>query len=900
MKKCQHTEEALKKGSRLGPYEIQQTLGQGGMGEVYRARDTRLDRTVAMKVLRSGVCASEQERQRFEREARAVSSLSHPHICVVHDVGRENGIDYLVMEYLEGETLTEKLARGAIPVQSALHYSIQIADALALAHRQGVIHRDLKPGNIMITKSGVKLLDFGLAKMHQAAAGAEANPLLTMPLALTAEGTVVGTLQYMSPEQAEGKEADARSDIFSLGTLIYEMVTGRKAFDGSSAASVLGKILETDPPPVSALQPLAPLSLDRLVRNCLEKAPDQRWQTAHDVKLELQSISEASTGPGGLFIPAARPGRPDALKLALLATILLLGLGAALLAVFPYFSQAVEEPAMMRFSFEPPANFVLAAWNEPVISPDGRHIAFSVGIPGADPVIWIRPIESSSARPLPGTEGAHGLFWSPDSGSIAYYSFRDQQLKRVDVKGGLVRSISAIQELPVIGGSWGAEDILLFKPASYGPLYQVAARGGQAEALTVLNQARGEREHFWPQFLSDNRRFMFSILSDQPENSGLYVASIDSPHERTRITPEMGRAHYASPGFLLFSRQNTLLAQRFDAKRLRISGDPVPLVGGVDFWGVPAGGMGSFSVSQNGILVYLPAIDSDTQLVWVDRTGSRQGEVGEPARYGQIALSPDERRLAVELQDDGGASDIWVIDLARGITSRITFDPASDMDPVWSPDGREIVFSSSRSGKKDLFRKRVGGHEAEMLVLESQDDKVPESWSRDGRFLLYLSGPVSKRAFWALPMTAEASAAPLEIMRGDFMLDECQISPDGEWIAYVSNVSGQAEVYIEPFRAPGERIQVSPSGGGQPKWRADGRELFYAKSDGTIMAAAAIQAREHLEVGLPQPLFKMGPALPDYDDYAPSLDGQRFLIKVPVNEATTNIQLVINWTSLLR
>jgi eukaryotic-like serine/threonine-protein kinase len=897
MKKCEHMEEALKKGSRLGPYEIQQTLGRGGMGEVYRAKDGRLDRVVAIKVLHSGVCASEQERQRFEREARAVSRLSHPHICVVYDVGRENGIDYLVMEYLEGETLTERLERSAIPVRLALEYSAQIADALALAHRQGVVHRDLKPGNIMITKSGVKLLDFGLAKLHQAAAGGEPNSLLTKPLALTVEGTVVGTLQHMSPEQAEGKEADARSDIFSLGTLIYEMVTGKKAFDGGSAASVLAKILETDPPPVSTLQPVAPAALDRLVTNCLAKEPDDRWQTAHDVKLELQSILETG-GAGGGAIPSPYRKR-DTVKLALLALVALLGIGAAFLLILPYFAQAAEDPAVMRFSFDPPANTILASWDEPEVSPDGRYVAFSAGLPGSENVIWVRPIDSSGARQLAGTEGAHGLFWSPDSGSIAFFCFRDLQLKRVDVKGGLIRTIAPLQASQVIGGSWNADDIILFKPGPYGPLYQVSAKGGEPEAVTTLDQSRGEFEHLWPYFLPDNRQFLHAIVSEKPENSGVYVGSLDSPEQRVRILAEPGRIQYASPGFLLFARQNALLAQRFDAGRLRLRGDPVPLVGGVDFWTAPPGWMGRFSVSQKGLLAYLPEVNADIQLVWVDRSGRRSAEVGQPARYGQIALSPDERRVAVELHDMSGGSDIWLIDIMRGVGSRFTFGSGIDLDPVWSPDGREIVFSSMRNGRKDLFRKRVAGHEPETLLVSSQEDKVPESWSMDGQFLLYLSGPNWSRVFWTLPVSGVQSAVPSELMKGEFMLDEAQISPDGRWLAYVSNVSGQAEIYIEPFGKGGEKVQVSPNGGGQPKWRADGRELFYATSDGTIMAVA-VKSRESLEVGLPQPLFKIGPVLPDYDDYAPSRDGSRFLIKVPVSEETPSIQLVVNWASLLK
>ena len=886
----------LRKGSKLGPYEIQESVGRGGMGEVYRAVDVRLNRTVAVKVLSPLGGEYEELRQRFEREAHAISSLSHPNICVLYDVGRQDETDYLVMEYVEGESLAQRLTRGPLPIALALDYARQMAEALTAAHRQGIIHRDLKPGNVMITKSGVKLLDFGLAKMRAAeSAAVELTALPTERMSLTGKGSILGTFQYMAPEQLEGKEADARTDIFAFGLVIYEMVTGRRAFDGKSQASLIAKILETDPTPITTTQPLAPAGLDRLVKNCLAKDPEKRWQTAHDVLLELQGIAEGSSQPG-VPVPTTRGRKTRTTRaVAILSIIVLCACVLVVLLALPYFSSASVPSKLLRLSIDTPKDFVLDNNDGPILSPDGRTVTFVALTPGGRTSLWVRRLDSATPQLIPGTEGGWRPFWSPDSRSIAFYSDDDLRLKRVDVESGMVRIICPFVSTPALGGTWNKDGTIIFSRAFGEPLFQVPANGGEPKQLTALDRSRGESLHGMPQFLPDGRHFLFEISSRPPESSGMYVASLDSPGDRKRVLDQITNASYHAPGYLLFARQSAVVAQAFDTDNLTTRGEVFQIVDKAAIF--PITGWALFSASDDGMLAYFPAYETNTQLTWYDRRGRQVGVVGKPRAYGQITLSPDQKRVAVELPDAKGNNDIWTIELAREVATRLTFDPAADWDPVWSPDGKAIVFDSESkdTGVKDLFVVKLTGDSRATPLLQSKITKMSESWTRDG-FILFHSGDRSGRVVWKVPA---AGGKPQQVLKTGYTLDEAQISPDGHWMAYMSDESGQNEVYLAPFDRSGERIQVSSTGGGEPKWRADGRELFYASLDATLMAVEVNTAGE-LKVGIPTALFKAPVMRPDFDDYAVTADGQRFLVKVPVDNLNGKIQLVINWNAGLR
>ncbi|MDA2927154.1 protein kinase [Acidobacteria bacterium AH-259-G07] len=871
----------LASGTRLGPYEIVSLLGAGGMGEVYRARDTRLDRTVAIKVLPSEISAQEDLRQRFEREARVISSLNHPHICVLHDVGRQDGVDYLVMEYLEGETLAKRLTKGPLPLEQVLEYAAQTADALDKAHRQGVVHRDLKPANIMLTKSGVKLLDFGLAKLRppEAAVGG-LTALPTEQKSLTAEGTILGTLQYMAPEQLEGEEADARTDIFALGALIYEMATAKKAFEGKSQASLIAKILGSDPAPMTTMQPMTPPALDRAMQNCLAKEPDERWQTAHDVLLELKWIAEAGSQVG---IPApvvARRKSREWLMRALMAVLFLVALGLAVV----HFGEVLEEKHGTRFLVSPGEEIDFRPWDLPVISPDGRLLAFTGASEGKE-LLWVRPMDSLGAQPLPGTEEAYSPFWSPDSRFIGF--FAGGKLKKVEASGGPVLTLCDAPSSR--GGTWNGNGVIVFAPTPTDGLYRVPESGGEATPVTTLEKSAGERTHRWPHFLPDGHHFLYAVDAEQSGQSGIYLGSLDSK-EVTRLLDDYSSPGYTPPGYLLFVRQGTLMAQPFDTKDLTITNQAFPVAEQqVGFL------LGRFSASQNGALAYFASTSANSQLVWFDRQGKQLGRVGEPGEYVQIVLSPDEKRVAVALVDpQSGNADIWLVELSSSIFSRFTFDPSRDGDPVWSPDGRQLVFQSARKGRPDLFQKLVGGGQEEVL-FESNENKYPEDWSSDGRFIVFIS--INGRTVHALPLSGDQE--PMRVLETPFDKDEFHFSPDGRWIAYNSDESGRWEVYVASFPDFTEKRQVSNSGGVQALWRKDGKELFYLGLDGKLRAVA-VKAGSSLETGIPQVLFETKVRVsPIWDQYCVTGDGQRFLINEPAEDVSSPITVVLNWTAEL-
>jgi serine/threonine protein kinase/Tol biopolymer transport system component len=858
------------------------------MGEVYKAKDTRLERTVAIKVLPQHLSASSEVRQRFEREAKTISSLSHPHICALYDVGNQDGIEYLVMEYLEGETLADRLLKGSLPSEQVLRYGIEIADALDKAHRQGIVHRDLKPGNVMLTKAGVKLLDFGLAKAlpspgGRGAGGEGLTSLPTMASApLTQEGTILGTFQYMAPEQLEGKEADARTDIFAFGAVLYEMATGKKAFSGTSQASLISSIMSSEPPAISSHQPMTPPALDRVVKTCLAKDPEERWQSAHDIKSELAWIAQAGSEAVAPMPVLARRRSRERLAWALAGVA---ALAAAWLAVFPLRRGASPEHAI-RLSLSPPAKAPFEFFNNAKISPDGLRVAFVAHLAGHKSQLWIRPLHSLSAQALAGTEGADDLFWSPDSRFLGF--FADGKLKKIEAAGGPPQVLC---DAPApAGGAWGSE--ILFAPTQLSPLYRVPATGGTPALVTKLGPR--DEAHRYPSFLADGRRFVFLADSWRTEDHLIRAGSLDSK-ESTTLFQAVSNAVFAPPEYLLFVRAGSLLAQRFDTKTLKPLGDPA-LVGEQISETGPNHHF-DFSASASGVLLY-DSEDPETQLAWFDRSGKRLATVGEPARYAELALSPDgERAALMRLDPDGRPGNLWILNVGRGTTSRLTSGAASDFCAIWSPDGRRVLFSSMRSGLGDLYERPSSPAGSDQLLLKSADGKCPDSLSRDGRFLLYTNeSPETKSDLWVLPMTGDRR--PVPFAKSSFAEEQGQFSPDGAWVAYCSNESGRREVYVQSFSDPASRIQVSSGGGSRPRWRGDGKELFYV-SGGKVLSVD-FKTAPSLEPASPRELFRVsvGPGIGDYDV---ARDGQRFLITAPVGgDSSSSATVVLHWTADLK
>jgi Tol biopolymer transport system component len=885
---------SISPGSRLGPYEIVAAIGAGGMGEVYRARDTRLERMVAVKVLPDHLSSSEELRQRFEREAKTISQLSHPHICALYDVGEAalpTTVLYLVMELLEGETLADRLLRGPLPLEQALRYGIEIADALDRAHRSGIVHRDLKPGNVMLTKAGVKLLDFGLAKLQVAGATATSG-LTSLPTVtpesqpLTSRGTILGTFQYMAPEQLEGSEADARSDIFSFGCVLYEMATGNKAFSGRSQASLIGAIMHSEPPPISSLQPMTPPALDRVVKTCLAKDADERFQTAHDVRLQLQWIAEGGSAVGlPAPVVAGRKGR-ERIAWALAAAAIL---AAAALGI-GYRRRAPVRPRAVRFEVATPEGVSLIDF--PRVSPDGRYLAFNATDASGRSRLWLRPLNALAAQPLAGTEGTTRPFWSPDSRFLGF--FAEGKLKKIEVTGGPPQKIC--DSATGADGSWSPEGVILFDGRSQDPIYRVAAGGGTPAVAVVADAGRKEALVAWPEFLPDGRHFLYMAQGQKPEDHMYRVGALDSKESKP-LAAAQSLVTYAPPGHILFVRENTLVAQPFDAKALKTTGEPVPLA---EHIGTVSTGLARFSVSRNGVLVYRTG-ESPSRLLWVDRGGRELSTIGDPADYSDTLLSPTADRLALVLTDPRvGKSDIWIRDLTREVSSRFTFDSADDVSPLWSPDGKTIVFSSNRGGQFDLFAKSVGGGGQEEVLVRNDELKFAHSWSQDGRYIAFQSR--SKKTgwdIWILPTFGDRK--PTLFLQTSFNELRPAFSPDGRWLAYQSNESGRGEIYVQAFPGPGGKWQVSSAGGVEPAWRADGKEIYYGAPEQKLMAVD-ITAGESFQAGVPHPLFqaRVQPVTNVRNHYLPSADGQRFLLLAPLGrESLVPTTVVLNWNAEL-
>ncbi len=874
-------------GRRLGPYEVLAPLGAGGMGEVYRARDTRLGREVAVKVLPEHLSAHPEVRARFEREAKTISSLNHPHICALYDVGHDEGVDYLVMELVEGETLAERLKRGRLPAEQVLRLGAEIADALDRAHRSGIVHRDLKPGNIMLAKAGVKLLDFGLARAALSAAASvdlSSTPTLTRPL--TTEGTIVGTFQYMAPEQLEGKEVDARADIWALGAVLYEMATGKKAFEGASQASLIGAIMNKEPAPVSSLTPEPP-GLDRVVSRCLAKDPDERWQTARDVGHELRWIAgqTSQSGAPAVVAPRRRPREPLAWAIAGVAGIAALSTGIVDL------ERPAVEPSTLRFSLAV-AGAKSIEW--PRISPDGRTLAFQAADSTGKIMIWVRPLNSLTAVPLPETEGAGRPFWSPDSRFLGF--FMGNQLKKVPVAGGPPQLICDVRG--GADGSWGSRGVIVFDGAQGDSIRQVSAEGGEASAATTLARARGDLYHAWPCFLPDGRHFLYLAFGKSREDTRLEAGSLGSPK-----TVDLGRVQtrvdYAPEGYVLFASEGTLMARPFDARALRFTGEPFPVAERVR---CAPGDRANLSVSRTGILAFMPGVAAaNRELVWVDRTGKTLSTVGVHAAYNDPALSPDGTRLAYSVTDpESGNDDIWVRDLKRDVASKLTFDPGNEIWPAWSPDGSRIAYASDARGPFALVQRLASGAGGVDTLYHSLGSSGPSDWSRDGRWLTFMNFDAGHADLWALSLSGDHRAQPL--LKSQFTTRDPVLSPDGKWLAYFSNESGHMEVYVQPFPGPGGKWQISTNGGVEPRWRGDGKELYYLTPDNELMAVP-VSAGATFEAGIPVKLFEhaLPPGPGTRNRYVPTADGKRFLLVAPVESpAAETFTVVLDWTAEAR
>jgi len=878
----------LTAGTRLGPYEIIAPLGAGGMGEVYRARDTRLDRIVAIKILPEHLSSKPEARERFEREARAISSLNHSNICQLHDVGQQDGTSYLVMEYLEGETLADRLRKGPLPVDQVVKYGVEICDGLSMAHRSGVVHRDMKPGNIMLTKSGAKLMDFGLAKPAKVTRPPSSGLSRTLTTAndpLTAEGMIVGTFQYMSPEQLEGREADARSDIFALGAVLYEMTTGKRAFEGKTTASTIAAILAAEPKPISAVQPMTPPALERTVKNCLAKDPDDRVQTAHDVKLLLQSIAEGA--PGRAIAGAAPAGRQRRDRLGWFVAGSLLLLLAATGATWWMRSQRTPPPMYFNAS-------VRFAASNLALSPDGRTVAMVAYSNQANKyVIWTQEVGGRDVTALPGTEGASHPFWSQDGRSIGF--FAQGKLKRVDGFSG--RSPQVLCDAPHgRGGTWNRDGVILFSPEGFGGLFRVSAAGGTPIEVTKAEASLTEFSHRWPVFLPDGRHYLYlaANFSGQLEKNMIYVGSLDSA-ERRPIVSASSNAVYAEPGYLLYMRDNALVAQPFDSGKYEVRGETRTVSDEVRY--SPIIDLAVFDAKGEGTLVVQTGKSTEKSLLeWFDRSGRPTGSIGAPGVFANPRLSPDGRSVVVDQTDtDVRRINIWIHELVTGATARLTFGGAADQLPVWSPDGKRVVFSSNQKVHFSLYQKNADGSgpEQEVADLGAPQQGVWD-WSRDGRYLLLLKNS----ALWYMSLS-DRQAKPF--IQAKSTVRNAQFSPDGRWVAYASNDTGSWEVYVSPFPNAESKWQVSKAGGEEPRWRRDGRELFYVSGEGTMMAAP-VSTGAGFEAGPPVPLFQTHPREPisvmDAFSYDVAADGQRFLINTRVDEPqAAPLSVILNWNS---
>ena len=891
---------ALSPGTKLGPYQIVAPIGAGGMGEVYRARDTRLNRDVAIKILPQHLSSNPDLKARLEREARAISALSHPNICHLYDIGSQDGTDYLVMELLEGESLADRLQKGPLPLKQALEYGIEIAKALEKAHKTGIVHRDLKPGNIMLTKAGTKLLDFGLAKPAQSMAAMASGSLETMSKPLTSEGKIVGTFQYMAPEQIHGGSPDARSDIFALGAVLYEMLTGKRAFAGKSQISVMSAILEKEPEPITAAQPLTPPALECVVRQCMAKDPDERIQTAHDVRVQLEWIRDAESQAHMAAPIAMSPSNRERwVWVAACVTLLaMLFVGVAywrtpLHIDAPPVRSTVLPPEQTTFRF-----LGLNGWA--ALSPDGRMLAF-VAEKDHTSQIWVRPLSSYSAHPLPGTENATQVFWSPDSRNLGFFVAGQTSgvLKRVPIAGGPPLTLCPVESSPR-GGSWNRQGVIIFGSWP-GPIYRVSASGGRPEKVSEFDPGRNDTTQRWPQFLPDGNHFVYmtSPVGSFNEDNVFSLGSLDGKVNRILFHGSSNIA-YAN-GYLLYVVDKVLMARPFDPVKLDFTGDAIPVADGLQYDTLFS--ESAFSASNNGMLVYQTGNASSARsLILFDANGKQIARLGEGARtVFSPQFSPDGKRLAYHLIDpQTGKADIWIEDLASGSRIRLTVDPLRSVHPVWSRDGTQIAYISVRSGKPAVYVKPANGMAAEQKIWEPELGVEVSDWTSDSKgLILQQRSPATKK--WRLVLfRLDGTGGPKPLIEAqDANLTAAQLSPNGHWIAYQSDDSGKDEVYVSPFpTGAAERLQISVAGGLWPRWGRDGKRLFYLANDGKLMAAALKESQGVLQVVSSRLQFQTSVVPESNDSYDVAPDGKKFLLDiVATDETATPLSLVENWPS---
>jgi eukaryotic-like serine/threonine-protein kinase len=859
-------------GSQLGPYRIDGVLGAGGMGKVFKARDTRLGRDVAIKV------SAERFNDRFEREARAIAALNHPHICQLFDIGP----DYLVMELVEGEPLVSQTKPAPLAVDRAVEYAMQILDALDVAHRKGIVHRDLKPANILLTKRGVKLLDFGLAK-HTSRAATPDDPTLT---SLTGQGQILGTPQYISPEQLQGKEADARSDLFSFGCVLYEMLSGKRAFRGENTMSVMAAILEREPLPLDV-----PPSLERVIKTCLAKNPDERFQNALDVKHNLAWAMET---PAAALV-ARRKNQWRVITAAALGLLVFGVLGGWAIA---HFRETRVEDQALRLEIDPPADSQIAWGTNSAgisLSPNGKTAAF-VAKGNQKNSLWVRALDGSATRMIEGTDGIDYPFWSPDSRSIAFYA--GGKLMRVEVAGGAPRRICDLP-LGIRGGAWSGDDQIVYAAWS-STIFQVAASGGQPSALTKLDVSQEEVFHYWPQILPGGR-FLYFARSKKPENSGVFAASLAKPADRVKLLSIDGNALYApgpggNDGYLLWSRDGALVAQDFNASTLKLSGEPRIVADHVATMSVS--GQMIAAASTNGLLLFT-ASPPQKQFTWRDRSGKVSGVVGKPGQHNMFRLSPDGQRIAIGQVSSAGKGDLWMLEVNRAVTSRLSSRPGTNVWPVWSPDSQSIVFSSGPPF--NLFRTAVGGSGDERRLTQSDFFQGADDWSHDGRFILFdQTAPGTKDDLWILPLSPDgAPGKPQPWLQTTSDEYEGVFSPDSRWIAYQSDESGHLEIYIDTFPERHGKVQISTNGGTIARWAADGQELFYISPDAKMMAVS-LKAGGPPEPSAPRELFQVDVFDPDVSPYEVARDGTGFLTVETPPHASEPLTLIVNWPALLK
>ncbi len=882
---------SISPGDKLGAYEIISLVGVGGMGQVYKARDTRLDRIVAIKVLAVHLAGNTAARERFGREARAVSALNHPNICTLHDIGEHDGQDYLVMEFLDGETLADLLKKGPLPLGLTLDYAIQLADALDKTHRADVVHRDYKPGNIIIIKLGPKITDYGLAKFGAAAQGGlDLTALPTAEKPLTEKGAILGTFQYMAPEQLEAKDTDARTDIFAFGAVLYEMLTGRRAFEGKSRASLIGAILKDEPPAISTYQPLTPPAMDRVVRMCLEKDPDERWQSAHDLHKELKWIAEGGS-EAGVSEPVVAASTPVWKRALNVGSILLIG---AVIAGVAFWGLTRPGPQVVtRFAITIPATNVFGA--AIALSADGRDLIYPSTRDGISQ-LYLRPMDRLEASPIGGTEGGSNPFFSPDGQWLGFSA--EGKLKKVSLAGGPTATICDVEGF---GASWGPDDTITISN-EYSGLMQVRAAGGEPQQITTVDTEQGEQYHFWPDVLPGGKAVLFTVWYGFLEEAQIAVQSLETGERRMLV----GGTHprYSPTGHIVFARENSLWAVPFDADGLDVTGSPTPLLEGVQMnpWG-----RAIFSLAGDGSLVYLTSVSNEQTLVWVDRKGVVE-PLPAPARgYQHPRLSPDGQRVAVGIREGTGNSDIWIYDIARDTSTRLTFTEDNNL-PSWTPDGKRVAFASRRSGVLNIFWKAAYGSDEPEQLTKGENNQVHASISSDGNLLAFQRTNLKTNILdlWVLPLTGERDAQPF--LQTPFYKAGATFSPDGKWLAYVSGESGQTEVFVMSYPDQSGKWQISNEGGHGPIWARNGRELFYRNGAFYSLPLAASQmmsvditTEQGFEIGNPRLLFEGSFLNPSWlANYDVSPDGQRFLMLQPNEQQQMQLNVVLNWFEELK